>query len=260
MERIDKDEQETNWHHHNSSSSRRLIIGGVLLLAGLALIATNLGIIPWSVRHIIFTWQMLLIVIGLISIASSENRITGVILMGVGVFFLLPRFDWLPLHYRDMFWPGMLILIGLLIIFRQRDHHFHRHDRHHRHHEGFSATKGESSSDYIDDMAVFGGSEMRFVSNNFRGGKITAIFGGSTIDLTSAQLAPGTHVLDVVAIFGGAKLIIPATWKIRLEIVTILGGFSDKRRSFGGTVQDESGRELIIKGVAILGGGEIKDI
>jgi len=28
----------------------------------------------------------------------------------------------------------------------------------------------------------------------------------------------------------------------------------------GTTVQDESGRELIIKGVAILGGGEIKDI
>jgi len=253
MERIDKDEQQPNWHHHHSSN-RRLIIGGVLLLAGLALIATNLGIIPWNVRHILFTWQMLLIVIGLISLASSENRITGVILIGVGVFFLLPRFDWLPLHYRDLFWPGMLILIGLLIIFRQRDHH------HYHHHERFSATKDESSSDYIDDMAVFGGSEMRFISNNFRGGKITAIFGGSTIDLTAAQLAPGSHILDVVAIFGGAKLIIPATWKIRLEIVTILGGFSDKRRMIGTTVQDESGRELIIKGVAILGGGEIKDI
>lgn len=91
---------------------------------------------------------------------------------------------------------------------------------------------------------------------SFRGGKITSVFGGGTYDLTSAQLAPGINILDQVTIFGGSKLIVPNDWDIKIEVTAIFGGFSDKRGKL--PVQTSiSEKKLVIKGVAIFGGGEI---
>ena len=57
-------------------------------------------------------------------------------------------------------------------------------------------------------------------------------------------------------IFGGAKFIIPEDWDVRIEVSAIFGGFSDKRHIRKDTPRDPS-KELIIKGVAIFGGGDI---
>jgi hypothetical protein len=95
------------------------------------------------------------------------------------------------------------------------------------------------------------------ITRNFRGGETVSIFGGSVYDFTDCELAEGKNVLEVVNIFGGSKFIIPSHWSVHVEVVSIFGGFSDKRRS-GSGLPDLSSRELYIKGVAIFGGGEIK--
>jgi len=94
-------------------------------------------------------------------------------------------------------------------------------------------------------------------TNNFRGGKITALFGGSKIDLTKAQLAPGKNILDVFCMFGGSTLIVPENWNMKIEVTSVLGGFSDKRHIRQDTVKDV-GKELIIRGFVMFGGGELK--
>jgi predicted membrane protein len=86
---------------------------------------------------------------------------------------------------------------------------------------------------------------------------LTAIFGGSKIDLRSATLAKGRNVLDIFFVFGGSKLIIPTSWDIKIEVSSIFGGFSDKRHMRPDEVRDPS-RELIIKGVTFFGGGDIE--
>jgi len=111
--------------------------------------------------------------------------------------------------------------------------------------------------DFIDDSAIFGGGDKVITSKNFRGGKLTAIFGGSKIDFRSATLAKGSNVLDVFFMFGGSKLIIPTNWDIKIEVSSIFGGFSDKRRLRPDEVRDPS-RELVIKGVTLFGGGDIE--
>ena len=117
---------------------------------------------------------------------------------------------------------------------------------------------GKYSSDNIDELNIFGGGERTISSDNFKGGKFTAVFGGSTIDFLDAKLATGTNVIDVFMVFGGVKFVIPSHWDVKVDVVSIFGGFSDKRRNV--SVKSDSESMLVIKGIAIFGGGEMKSM
>lgn len=230
------------------SGRAHLLLGIVLMFLGLFLIADLADIIPWRMRDFLFTWQALLIFLGLVFLSNKDNKGTGLILITIGSFFLLPRFFDLPYYWRSLFWPSMLILLGLVVIFGSR-----------RHGGGSTFFGGSrrrgSSEDFLDDVDVFGGGDRIINSQNFQGGKITHIFGGSKYDMTNARLAPGNNNLEIVWIFGGSKFIIPEGWNVKVEVTSIFGGFSDKRvRSI---VVTDSDRTLVISGQIIFGGGEI---
>ncbi len=230
------------------SGRAHLLLGIVLMFLGLFLIADLADIVPWRMRDFLFTWQALLIFLGLVFLSNKDNKGTGLILIVIGSFFLLPRFFDLPYYWRSLFWPSMLILLGLVVIFGSR-----------RHGGGSTFFGGSrrrgSSEDYLDDVDVFGGGDRIINSQNFQGGKITHIFGGSKYDMTNACLAPGNNNLEIVWIFGGSKFIIPEGWNVKVEVTSIFGGFSDKRvRSI---VVTDSDRTLVISGQIIFGGGEI---
>ncbi len=116
---------------------------------------------------------------------------------------------------------------------------------------------GHPTQNFIDIINIFSGGERQIVTENFKGGKITSIFGGSEIDLTQAKLAPGVSELEIACIFGGTTIIVPTDWNIKVEVVPVLGGFGDERKLNLGRAVDTS-RQLIIKGAVVFGGGEIK--
>ena len=229
------------------SGRAHLLLGIVLMFLGLFLIADLADIVPWRLRDFLFTWQALLIFIGLILLSNRDNKGTGIILIIIGSFFLLPKVTHVPGYWHSLFWPAMLILLGLLVIFSSRRHRDGAYFGGHR--------KQSSSEDWLDDVTVFGGGDRIINSQNFHGGKITHIFGGSKIDFTRAQLAPGKNHLEVVMIFGGTKLIVPESWEVKMEVTSVFGGFSDKR--IRTMVVTESDRSLYITGVNVFGGGEI---
>ncbi len=108
-------------------------------------------------------------------------------------------------------------------------------------------------------MAIFGGGHKVIITENFSGGNITAIFGGSEIDLSNCKLAEGENVIDVLLMFGGTSIFVPKEWNINVNVTPLFGGFSNKwRRNFSGPF--DTTHTLVIKGVAIFGGGEIKYI
>lgn len=221
----------------------RGILGLVLILVGVAIIGDRFNFFPNRIMHYIITWEMILIVLGIIFISTKENKTTGIILLVIGLFFWLPNVVHIPFSVRRIFWPSMLILLGVIIIVR-------------------SSTSRRpvieaGSLDYIDDVSIFGGGDKVISSKNFKGGKITAIFGGSKIDLRDAELAPGQNVIDVFCLFGGTTIIVPEGWGVRHDVVSILGGFSQKR-DLRGSATIEVGKELVVKGFAMFGGGEIK--
>lgn len=229
------------------SGRAHLLLGIVLMFLGLFLIADMADIVPWRLRDFIFTWQALLIFLGLVFLSNKENKGTGVILIAIGGFFLLPKVLDLPYYWRSLFWPSMLIILGLVVIFGAR--------RHGSSGTYFGHKKKVSGEDILDDVAVFGGGDRVVHSQNFQGGKITNIFGGSKYDMSKARLAQGHQHLEVIMIFGGSKFIIPDGWDVKIELTSVFGGFSDKRSR--SVIEKERDRLLVITGVTLFGGGEI---
>ena len=230
------------------SGRAHLLLGIVLMFMGLFFIADLADIIPWRLRDFLFTWQALLIFLGLIFLSNKENKGTGIILIVIGSFFMLPRIIHVPHYWGSLFWPSMLILLGLVIIFSSRRHgaggtYFGGHKR------------KASSEDWLDDVTIFGGGDRIINSQQFKGGKITHIFGGSKIDFTRGKLAPGKNYLEVVMIFGGTKMILPESWDVKVGVTSVFGGFSDKR--IKSIVVADTDRSLHITGVSVFGGGEI---
>jgi predicted membrane protein len=205
----------------------------------------NTGIFPGYIEHIIFSWPMLLVAIGLVMTLGASERTAGIIVMAVGGFFLIPTIFRETFHAYNMFWPSIFIIVGAIFILSKR--------------RGWSSviSKGSIGDDYIDYVNIFSGGERQIVTDNFKGGKVTAIFGGTELDLTKAKLAAGKSELEIACIFGGATLIIPDDWFVSIDITPILGGFSDSRKLSPGRTIDSS-KHLIIKGTVIFGGGEVK--
>ncbi len=235
---------------------RKIIFGLMLIASGVLLLGFNTGLIDHAYKHIIFSWPMLLIAIGILNLFKENHNFSGIILMLIGGFFLLPRLFFLPDNFELDFWPGLLVLIGVLIIARRTIFHKYIKEHHHHHHfENTSELKNDAGFIVLNN--IFGGGKHKVPPTEFKGGKISNIFGGCELDLTQATLAAGTNILEVDCIFGGISIIVPTDWKVTIQVTSILGGFNDKRtivRNAG----IQSDRELIIKGSAIFGGGDIK--
>jgi predicted membrane protein len=225
-------------------ADKRLIVGIIIILAGAALLASNFTDYTYEIRRYILRWEMLLIGIGLIAILTNESKGFGFVVLAVGAAFYLKSLTNWDFNFWQLFWPSILIVVGLAIMFHRKSHkRFH----------SFS----QSSADVLDEATVFGGSEKMIHTDNFQGGKITSIFGGQKLIFTKAKLASGQNILELFALFGGFELVIPEEWDVKVKITPIFGGFVDKRISSPQS-SEEGNKELIIVGTVIFGGGEIK--
>ena len=240
----EQNESSSSIRHKNKNFDSRTFVGIIFVAIGALLLARNYGFLDYDIFHHLISWPMLLIVIGLFNLARGAYT-PAIVLIGIGVFFLFGFPDW------ENLWPAIFILIGISFIL-QWNHSSHKKRFRNFGDEPISST---GSTDYIDETAIFGGRTLSVVSENFQGGKITSIFGGSKINLRYAKPVPGCTI-DVANIFGGSKIIVPEDWNVKVEVVSIFGGFEDKR---GASVisRTSSGKIVVIKGTCIFGGGEI---
>ena len=227
------------------SQNNRIGLGLAFVFFGALFLLDNLGVIPFDFTHYLFSWKGILIIIGTILLATKPNKSSGLILIAIGGFFLIPDIFHLPYIQWSVFWPVILIIIGLVYIMRQRGHN------------SPIGSAPDGSMDFIDDTNIFGGGEVVVTSQKFKGGKITSIFGGSNYSMINAKLAEGDNVIDFFAMFGGGTFIVPADWDVNVDVTSIFGGFADKRIP-SKNVSEEKNKQLFIKGIVIFGGGEIK--
>ncbi len=216
-----------------------VIIGGVLLL-------DNLNIIPYYIPDYLLSWKTFLILLGVYFIVGRKKPEPGIIMIVIGSIFLLQDFYYFRI--RDIWhilWPTIFVAIGASLILRRS-----------RQKKDILGEKN-NDIDFVDDFAFFGGKEIVVDSQNFKGGKITAIMGGSSIDLRNANLAEGENVLDIFALFGGTSIILPPDWIVKADVFSILGGFGDKRNNDIKIIPHPN-KVLIIKGFVMFGGGDIK--
>lgn len=118
---------------------------------------------------------------------------------------------------------------------------------------------GDETSDEIALAAAANGIELRSRATAFRGGSAKAVLGGMEIDLRQAMLAPEGARLEVEAILGGAEILLPESWRVRIEPPrTTLGGVDYPRDLEELPASDEP--ELALALHAVLGGIEVKQL
>ena len=224
------------------SKSDALLFAFALMIVGLALLIRNLGLVDEEVEMLIFSWPALIAVAGILFL-KRKSWLFGIMLIFFGGFFIWADAYDFAITFEDTFWPALIIFSGLVLlytaffIFRKRN-----------------VEISGSNDQFIEEVCIFGGGEKTCTSDQFAGGRLVNIFGGSKIDLRNAQLADGHHELNFVTVFGGNSVLLPDNWNVKTEVVCILGNFADKRTP----LDCDHSKTLTIRGVAILGGGEIK--
>lgn len=233
----------------NLKQNRTLGVGILIIIVGLGFLFRQMNIFSYGLENIVFSWQMLLILIGVFILGFGENKTFGFILLAVGGFFLLPEIFDFPYNFRNTFWPVLLILVGLFVLFNSGV--FRKKSLN----DSPENALGERT--FIDEVNIFSGAERIITGKNMTGGRITSIFGGSEVDFSKATLSSGTNVLELFYMFGGSSITVPADWVVVNKLTAIFGGFADKRQV--GTASDEvPEKTLIVRGFILFGGGEIK--
>jgi predicted membrane protein len=218
--------------------------GVILILIGLVFLLDRLGVIEAS--QVWRFWPLLVVLSGAMRLRDSSSRLYGILLMSFGLLLLGANFGIGHLNW-GLIWPAGLILLGVFLIW---DRYFSQKEQ----------VRVENSREYFNDVAMFGGVERRVTVQDFRGGTISAIFGGVELDLRGADMAGNETTIEVEAIFGGVELSVPTTWSVIFQGQSIFGGYSDETiTQTPSAVQAAPIKTLIIRGRAIFGGVSVKN-
>lgn len=235
-------EEIINEHYRQQNSSKKLF-GALFIIVGVIWSLKEGGV---ELPSWIFSWGLLLIAIGLVNGVKHNFKIGGwIIPVLIGIVFFADEFY--PLDNVHAFlWPLVLVSVGIIMFLKPK------HKIGSQNHTNFKG-KENTEVEFLDVTTIMAGSEKNVVSQNFKGGSITSLLGGSEINFLNADLN-GTAVLSVTCIMGGSRLTIPSNWLVKSEVTSIMGDVEDKRLIHETADPD---KVLILKGTAIMGGIEV---
>jgi predicted membrane protein len=215
--------------------SVKLVVGIFFTLLGILLTLDNFGIA--DADRFLPYWPLLLIAIGLLKLQDRDSRIPAVFALSAGALLLLFTTDWVRFSIFDL-WPVALILAGLAFV---------------AHAFGFRAPALAAGSD-SPLLCVLGVRKEAVTARNYRGGRIIAFMGGCELDLTRADMENIPAELEIIAIWGGIEIKVPEGWEVTGNVLPIMGGADIRTKAAPG------GRKLIVNGVVIMAGVDIKSI
>ncbi len=100
----------------------RIIVGVLLILFGAGLFLSNLEIIP-GIKHLIFSWPVIMLILGIIFITNHKNSDTGLVLIIIGSIGLIAKLNHTSFRYiLHEYWPVFLIVFGLHLLFRRNNY------------------------------------------------------------------------------------------------------------------------------------------
>lgn len=174
--------------------------------------------------------------------ATMDGRLLlGLILVFLGGLFFSRNFLGLTIPIGEIFWPSILIIIGLVAVFRP---------------------KRLYTRDNISGKAVFDNQRIEATSEER---EYSAIFGRLDVDLTKIQVQEKTINIEVEAVFGGGSILIDEKIPMRIDGSAAFGGvtFPDgTTAAFGDRVYTTSNYQeakphLHLKANAVFGGLKI---
>lgn len=224
-----------------------IIWGLVLIAVGVILGGNALNL--FDINIFFKGWWTLFIIIpcfvGLFTEKSKTGNIIGLL---VGVALLLAC---LGVINFDILWkllvPTIIIIIGLSLLFKNV---FDRE---------LSAKIKELNEGANSDgevAAVFSGQKVNADGEEFKGKKLSAVFGGVEYDLTGAKIKEDA-VINASAIFGGIDILVPNGVNVKVKSSSLFGGVTDKTRRKKDD-KNEKAPTIYVNASCLFGGVEIK--
>jgi predicted membrane protein len=224
---------------HRRAIVPQLVIGLLIIMAGVLFTLENVGVL--DAQEYLRYWPAGLIAVGLVKLWQGRGgAVGGFIFVFAGAWLLLQSMDIVRISLWNL-WPLLLVFAGASMVWRgmygpPRD-----------------LPTGDTHST-ISAVAVLAGVNRGNNSKTFRGGSLTAVLGGCQVDLRQASIE-GEAVIDVFAMWGGIELKVPENWSVTGRVTPILGGYDDKSTA----VRDSVTQRLVVRGMVIMGGVEIKN-
>lgn len=213
----------------------RVYFGAVIVTVGVVFLLDNTDVLDAG-EFFSNYWPLAVIGAGLLMFVTNPTHwVSALIVTGVGAGFLLSTLD--VIDVSDFIWPIVIVVVGLSVIFGRS-----------------SRRKVEQTGDTVSSFNMFSGSELASHSKQFKGGDVSAVFGGAELDLSDAVPAEGAE-LDVFTAFGAVEVTVPHGWNVVVKGLPLFGGFENK------TAKEpipEGAPLLIINATAIFGGVEVK--
>ncbi len=179
-----------------------IALGTVLLLDRADVLDAGSVVADW--------WPVLLLVAAVLELAARPpRRIAATVFAVLGLLLLAATTDVVSGSVLALVWPLGAIALGAWLLVRR---------------PGTAA--GASVADTVDTTVLFSGRKIVSGSRDFRGGTVTAVFGGIELDLTGAQIE-GSADLEVVALFGGVDVTVPPGWLVLMDGPAIFGGYEN---------------------------------
>jgi len=261
--------------HRHRSCYHGLGFATLLIIAGVLLLCTKLNFIPARYIDALISWQMLVILIGVVSLVKGHFY-SAVVFITAGTFFIIPEIGkvsgnfigTVPPNFLQLYWPALLIVAGILVVihrifppirkFNMMEERFRMHAEAHGRGDRFKHShRWETEDGFVNKSSIFESGEHIVLDPEFKGGSIDTVFGETKLDLRKTNLPEGTTRLDINVVFGSVNIYVPADWRVQLNVNSVFGAFEDKR-PFKDADTDPS-RTLKICGDIVFGGGELKN-
>ena len=185
-----------------------LFLGLVLILFGLLWGGNSVGL--WKI-NLFFPgwWTLILIVLPIYGMIQHGIKGFDIVVLVVGVVLLLSNLhilDWVRI--RLLFFPALLVLIGLILIFSI----FRR-----------QPVKGIDAEARSKVNATFASINKEYDYMTYDGGHIDALFGSAELDLRNSIIEKDIYI-QASAVFGGVKISFPPGVRVVVENNSVLGG------------------------------------
>lgn len=226
------------------TTSRRLptsqfLLGAIVILIGLLLLLETTGVSPTGTALLYV--PSLFVLVGAWALVRSRfrNVVGPLVLIAVAGAWQLVALGYATVDQVVVYWPVLLIAFGLSIVLGQ-----------------YRSNVRATDDAVTSAVAAFGSVETRNTSASFTGGDLTAVFGGTELDLRDAEIEIPPARINAVALFGGVEIVVPREWTVQMDVLPVLGGASDDRPRRESRSDDI---DLVVTGFAAFGGVSVTD-
>ena len=211
----------------------RVLAGSVLVALGVILLADRLSPSVDAGAILADWWPLAIVAAGVLQMVhSSGSSFSSALVVLLGLLLLAGNLELIPGTGLGAWWPVLLIVLGLRVLYR-----------------GTARSRAAGRPGHLDAMVLFSERDLA-VPPRWKGGTVTVLFGGATVEL--APPGPEGASLDVSAVLGGVEVVVPAEVAVRVSGFPILGAVRDS------TGEGGSGPEVRVRATAVLGRVEVR--